>query len=326
MITPRIFVVEITNECNLECKHCSVGAIKNTQYMPAEFFQNTVAKISLLGAHSVILTGGEPLLHPDLPLFIQTIISFNMRPILTTNGLLLDFHTIKNLKLAGLHYIQVSVDGLRKNHEYIRGRDTYAKTLQAIRMLSDQNFFVTTMTVLNKLNCQNLKSLIEELVLHGSLLCAFERMTSIGRAVNLETLQLSYEENLQAIQYLSKLKKLFPVAVNDPLTAIIEGGFEPKPSQYMPTGGCLAGVYNWAIDIKGNLKMCTRVNQAFGDFLSVHWSNLWQNRVLQSLLLRDYGKVCGQCSHKLECGGCRAEGEHCLSDDTMCPVVQKVKI
>ena len=56
--------------------------------------------------------------------------------ILNTNSLLLTDNKLKELINVGLNYIQVSVDGIEEQHDYIRGKGTYKKTIEKMKMIN----------------------------------------------------------------------------------------------------------------------------------------------------------------------------------------------
>ncbi len=71
-----------------------------------------IDRLAELGALSVHLSGGEPLLHPDADAIIRRIRSHGMSAGLLTNGYLLNIERIKRLNRAGLEYLQISIDNV----------------------------------------------------------------------------------------------------------------------------------------------------------------------------------------------------------------------
>ena len=102
----RVYV-EITNICNLHCSFChghSRAPRQMTQAEYAHILQQLQGKTQYIYHHLM----GEPFLHPLLPAFIQMAVQAGFRPMLTTNGTLLD-RCGDALLVEGLHKVNISV-------------------------------------------------------------------------------------------------------------------------------------------------------------------------------------------------------------------------
>jgi len=323
MIKPDTFVVEITTKCNLNCKHCSLGGGRSGEHLPFKQIKNIIEKISALGTSRVILTGGEPLLHPHILDICRLLNRFCIHTAITTNGILLGSEEkIEALYETGVRYIQISVDGLKSEHDYMRGQGTFDKAKASIVALKKKGFFVNSMTVLSRRNYQSLAELINFLFSIGVDLAAFERMTPIGNAKANADLLLDKYELFLALRELDSLKKTNNIAINDPLAVLFSNELRAQcKSCEIPFSGCLSGIRNWAIDINGSLKLCTRLDKAFGKFLDVDWSMLFDNKDIQSLIFRNLDGECKVCEFRNACGGCRAHASsegHFLDQDPDC--------
>lgn len=92
LIKPRPYKVmmAITADCNARCEGCRYGR----DFMPGSMLETDLALAAIddaaeAGFHSIRLYGGEPLLHPDLPRMVERCVQRNLRPYVTTNGLLI---------------------------------------------------------------------------------------------------------------------------------------------------------------------------------------------------------------------------------------------
>ncbi len=102
-------MLEITDECNLSCDACYVkhgSSYKSLDAIKLEL--KTAEKLRCL--QTVTLTGGEPMLHPDLTGIIELISQAGYKTILLTNGLLASYDKLKELKHAGLNDVLFHVD------------------------------------------------------------------------------------------------------------------------------------------------------------------------------------------------------------------------
>jgi MoaA/NifB/PqqE/SkfB family radical SAM enzyme len=98
--------------CNLSCAYCNEYDRSSPSVPAAEMFER-VDRLAALGTSVIALSGGEPLLHPDVLRIIRRIRERGCIAQLLTNGYLLTPDLIKNLNRAGLDRLQISIDNLR---------------------------------------------------------------------------------------------------------------------------------------------------------------------------------------------------------------------
>ncbi|GAB5046505.1 radical SAM protein [Thermodesulfovibrio sp. TK110] len=144
----RYLELQITNQCNLRCKHCFVDRQK-PQTLSFEKIQKILKEFEQMQGLRVLITGGEPLLHPEFEKINDFIKELAIRKILFTNGLLLNDKILKNLNVEE---IQISLDGMKKGHESLRGKGTFDKTIDAIKRAIEYGFQVSIATVIHKGN------------------------------------------------------------------------------------------------------------------------------------------------------------------------------
>lgn len=92
-------------------------------------------RIFPLPSNNIILSGGDPLLHPHFPEVCDVVRKLNGgRITLSTNGILIPEYISLLRKNDG---IQVSVDGDEEIHDYIRGKGSYQKAVEALKLLEE---------------------------------------------------------------------------------------------------------------------------------------------------------------------------------------------
>ncbi|MGA2262905.1 MAG: radical SAM protein, partial [Acidobacteriota bacterium] len=105
----RTAVLEVTRACNLRCPSCLRAGGEGTH---GSFdASNTIHAFHRLSVSSVLLSGGEPLLHPGLFDMIKALACANLNPGICTNGTLVDAGVARLLRDAGLGYAILSLDG-----------------------------------------------------------------------------------------------------------------------------------------------------------------------------------------------------------------------
>jgi MoaA/NifB/PqqE/SkfB family radical SAM enzyme len=110
--TPLLAQIVVTRRCNLSCGYCN----EYDDFSPPVPLATMLARIEhlgKLGTASITLTGGEPLLHPELDTLVRTARATGAIVTMITNGFHLSRNWIARLNAAGLHGMQVSIDNLR---------------------------------------------------------------------------------------------------------------------------------------------------------------------------------------------------------------------
>jgi MoaA/NifB/PqqE/SkfB family radical SAM enzyme len=98
--------------CNLDCAYCDEYD-RVSDPVPLKAMLRRIDKLAALGCSIITLSGGEPTLHPDLDAIIARIRKRGALATLITNGLLLTPERIRKLNLAGLDYLQISIDNVQ---------------------------------------------------------------------------------------------------------------------------------------------------------------------------------------------------------------------
>src|SRR5882724_2206144 len=97
--------------CNLACEYCNEYDDFSKPVATEAMFQR-VDKLAELGTSVITISGGEPLLHPELDEIIHRIRNRGMIAGLITNGYLLVAERIQRLNRAGLEWLQISIDNV----------------------------------------------------------------------------------------------------------------------------------------------------------------------------------------------------------------------
>ena len=108
---PILVHLVATRRCNLSCAYCNEYD-QVSQPVPLDTLVQRVDHLASLGTSIITLTGGEPLLHPDLDGVIARIRQHGTIATVITNGYLLTKQRIERLNSAGLDYLQISIDNV----------------------------------------------------------------------------------------------------------------------------------------------------------------------------------------------------------------------
>ena len=99
--TPFLLVFHITGRCNLQCAYCYASAYDRTD-LKIEVVQDVLSQAAELGTRHVILSGGEPLLHPAFYEFAEYANKLPLKVHMTSNGTMIDTIAAENLKSSGM--------------------------------------------------------------------------------------------------------------------------------------------------------------------------------------------------------------------------------
>ncbi len=163
IVTPRYCIIEISSNCLLNCTHCYLGK-KETLYLETGELNHLIYELSDLGVDYIQLTGGEPLLHPKINEILDVLDSKKIRLSITTSGYLKKNEENIISKIAsykGSCFLQVSVDGLEKTHDTIRGvKGCFSKTTSFIKKAILSGIEIHVATVVQRRNYKELESII----------------------------------------------------------------------------------------------------------------------------------------------------------------------
>ncbi|HZQ95098.1 MAG TPA: radical SAM protein [Candidatus Sulfotelmatobacter sp.] len=117
--------------CNLACTYCNEFD-DFSKPVPLEEMYRRIDKLGALGTSVVTISGGEPLLHPQLDDVIRRIRSNGMVAGLITNGYLLVAERIQALNRAGLEWLQISIDNVNPDEVSKKSLKVLDKKLQLL--------------------------------------------------------------------------------------------------------------------------------------------------------------------------------------------------
>jgi pyruvate-formate lyase-activating enzyme len=158
--------IEITTDCNLKCPGCYRGCDRNDNipiHEPLVRIKENILKMKHLRNCQIIsVSGGEPLMHPELPNIVRFIKDNGMYPFVHTNGVLLNPEKIRQLKEHGLAGLIIRIDSLMS-----RKRKATEEELNATRkrfgemVYSVKGIHLTFLCVVNQDNIKEIANVIK---------------------------------------------------------------------------------------------------------------------------------------------------------------------
>jgi len=122
--------------CNLACTYCNEFD-DHSKPVPFETMRTRLDRLANLGTTIITISGGEPLLHPDLDEIIAHIRRLGMLAGMITNGYLLTAERVKRLNQAGLDHLQISIDNVMPDEVSKKSLKVLDKKLQILAEHAD---------------------------------------------------------------------------------------------------------------------------------------------------------------------------------------------
>jgi len=135
-----VVVWNLTRACNLACEHCYASA--RVRPAPDELTRDDARRflddLAAFEVPAVLVSGGEPLVRPDLWQLLEHGVTRGLRFTLSTNGTLIDDPTARRLHDLGITYVGISIDGRQTTHDRVRRHDgAWAASVRALGSLRD---------------------------------------------------------------------------------------------------------------------------------------------------------------------------------------------
>ena len=334
-----IIVWNITNRCNLACKHCYLDA-QDLEYqgelstVEAKLFIDDLAAMSV---PILIFSGGEPLIRQDILALATYVRERQIQPVLSTNGTLITPALAGDLKAAGFAYVGVSLDGDEAVHDRFRGQPgSFRAALEGLRSCIAAGIKTGVRFTVNKLNWHTLPKILELVEQEGIERFCLYHLVYTGRARNLAALDTSLTQKRQTIELL--IEKVLDFARRGVAVEILTTDNHADGiyilqycERYFPErvpnvlellkrhGGCSAGVKMASVDSQGNVHACQFWrHRSLGNIRNKPFSAIWQESGGFASQLRQKAVYvrgrCGQCRYKELCGGCRVRAEVLTGD------------
>ncbi len=122
--------------CNLACEYCNEFD-DHSKPVPLDTMRQRLDHLAGLGTNVITISGGEPLLHPDLDDIIAHVRRRGMIAGMITNGYLLTADRIKRLNRAGLDHLQISIDNVMPDEVSKKSLKVLDKKLQLLAEHAD---------------------------------------------------------------------------------------------------------------------------------------------------------------------------------------------
>jgi MoaA/NifB/PqqE/SkfB family radical SAM enzyme len=255
---PIAVTLALTYRCNLRCRYCQIwkdaGEELSTRQVLAAIEELHEAGMCRLG-----LTGGEPLLRPDIGVIVERARRLGLHTTVFTNGELVREHLGT---LRQVDAVLLSLDGPRPIHDAARGDGAFDAAMEALRLLERDRIPVWTNTVLTRDNIDHVDFVVDLARRHGALAAfqpVFEHTYSI-KGEKVEALRAEERAYGAVIDHLLEQKRAGAPLLNS--ASFFEYIRTPRWERNPRT--CLAGRCYAAVAPDGRVAPCPILLQAKG--------------------------------------------------------------
>ncbi|MFQ5927036.1 MAG: radical SAM protein [Terriglobia bacterium] len=328
---PLFTVWNITQACNLTCKHC----YQDAKAKPLADELTTEEKFDLLDQMAdeyvpfVAFAGGEPLIARDLWPVLDHCRKRSFHVTIATNGMLLTPEMCARLKAAGVKYIEVSIDSIiPEEHDEFRGQQgAWARSIQGIKNSVATGIRTGMATCFTRETVHTADDVINFAADLGCKTFAHFNFIPVGRGKEIMHHDMTPGQRELLMRKLQRHLAegkigIISTAPQFGRSCIVygsdEGVFatghagkgEGKKTMVLSRyiGGCGAGRCYCSIQPNGIINACVYIpSEEVGDIRRQSFTEIWNNALFDTLSDRDdRGDHCGVCDYKHYCGGCRA--------------------
>ncbi len=295
--TPLYVYLQINTICNFNCKFCSRESMPNKSIDYLDF-KYIIDSLSEFGVNDIYITGGEPLLHPQIDDMIDYALTKKMNISILTNGFYIDRHVEILKKVACL---SVSLHGEKETHNKIVGFNCYDKIINNINLMVGKVNLTINYTAFNEnIDEKNILS-VYNFCDHNKIKMNVSRYNDLGCG-KINKCDLDLNIFMKNIYHL--VERGYDIGVNNCIAPCVV-----SPKYLHLTHGCGAGSIFCAIDYDLNVKICSSATQVISNLKKNSLQKIWNNKLLKTFRgLKWLPIYCKSCINLARCrGGCRIE-------------------
>ncbi len=332
----------ITGRCNLRCKHCyrTEGDIETLSFDDIKAVIDSVRELrkSYNAAHGIKkrahinLTGGEPFFREDITDIIKYIAKYSkeLTYAVLTNGPFINDEIIALLKETRVSFVQLSLDGKRKSHDFLRAKGDYKRVLKTARLLESNGIRTHISFTANRSNYKDIPAVARACRRNGITKLWSDRLVPIGNAKELEELKITKEIFPDYVKMLTKAKGNVFTRFFYPKTQVTLN----RALQFIDSDGsvysCSAGKSLITVDEFGRIMPCRRMPIICGDIKTADISEVYYgSEVFRRLRDERIPKECLNCAYNCFCvGGAKCQSFAEYGDfskaDPVCALKMKI--
>ena len=331
---PKWIAWESTQRCNLNCIHCRCSSAADAAAgdFTTEEACRLIDDICEVSTPVMVLSGGEPLLRPDIFEIAEYGTKKGLRMCMATNGTLITDEICARMKAAQIRMVSLSLDGSTAEiHDNFRNSPgAYDGVIRGAEILRRNGIPFLINSSFTKRNQSDIAATFKVAKGLGATAWYMFMIVPTGRGEEIMEELISPEDYEEILAWHYQQEKheddilMRPTCAPHyyrivPQMAKAEGVDFKRRSLTFSTGGgkgCIAAQSICLIDCFGNLKPCSYFHSSVGNVKQIPFKELWFNSTVFNEL-RDFSRYkgkCGECEYINICGGCRARADAVYGD------------
>lgn len=307
----------ITDKCDQRCKHCYIYAGENKLGNNDPSFENLkIVFYSYLdmckkinARPSITLTGGDPLLRADIWNFLEMLHGESIEFRILGNPFHLNEEIAIKLKAMGCISYQLSLDGLKETHDFIRKPGSFDETVNKIGVLNKAGIKSAIMTTVSRTNIEEIPDLVDVIVENNVKVFGFSRYCPNENDEGLLVSPTEYRE------FLDKMWKKFEYYKNSKTKFILKDHlwtlflyekdlFKIEDNSDQILDGCHCGISHITVLPNGNVYACRRCDSVVGHIPEESLYDIFFGSKMDEY--RDFSRFekCSKCELLRFCRGC----------------------
>ncbi|MDG5815161.1 radical SAM protein [Chitinispirillales bacterium ANBcel5] len=322
----RLVAWEVTRSCNLKCRHCRASA-GNGPYkdeFSTEECEQVLTNIASFAKPIVILTGGEPMLRPDIYHLAKLGTDLGLKMVMAPCGTFLTPLTCIQLKMAGIQRISLSLDGATaRTHDKFRGVEgAFTSVLAGAAAARAAQLEFQINTTVTRINVGELSEIFELAKQIGAVSFHPFLLVPTGRGKQLADFVLSAQEYERVLNWVYEKRGSEGISIKPTCAPHYYRVLRQREREagrtvsYQSHGldavtrGCLGGHGFAFISHTGSVQMCGFLEKSAGNLrdTAMDFKAIWHESIFFKEIrnIANYKGRCGICKYRTVCGGCRA--------------------
>ncbi len=316
----------------MNCIHCRAAAGRGPYAgeLSTEESLRLLDEIASFASPVVILSGGEPLLRPDIYDLAAYGSGKGLRMVIAPNGTLLEEKNVARLKSCGIQRVSISLDGSTEaTHDRFRQvKGAFSGALRGIRFLKEAGLEFQINTTVTQKNHQELPQILELAMRLGAAAHHIFLLVPTGRGKDMEGEAVEGGAYEKILHWFYDQREKVPLQLKATCAPhyyrilrqrALQEGRRVTPKTHgldAVTRGCLGGVGFMFISHQGDVQPCGYLEVFSGSVREQSLKEIWESSPT-FLKLRDFSSLkgrCGRCEYVPVCGGCRARAFEKTSD------------
>jgi radical SAM protein with 4Fe4S-binding SPASM domain len=333
-----LVVWNVTQRCNLACPHCYIdgSGVAAAGELTTEEARDMVDDLAAMGVPVLLFSGGEPLLRRDIFELAARAASKGVRPVLSTNGILITDDVAQRLRDSGFQYAGISIDGIEEYHDRFRAAaGACRRSWEGAERCLEHGVRSGIRFTLTRENAAQLPAVLDETVRRGVPRFCMYHLVYAGRGAALADQDVPAPQKRAIIEWLADRARelgesrapLEIITTDNHADGIYlwrrlmrEGGDGEEVMRLLRHhGGCSAGRKFANVGPTGEVHPCQFwTHMSLGNIRERPFSEIWSDTrgLIGELRNRSQrlGGRCGRCRFQEVCGGCRVRAEAVTGD------------